>query len=250
MAKIWRFFSEEQQETATKNKVWLVNIITDEKVLCKADYGKMRISESQAEAAVYEIGRALGMSYAKTERINIVDIDWLGFDLKKEDIPNPTGIISYNFKTDGNIIYKPASKIFGEKDLKTLLIEYPNLKTDLINMTFLDCLVNNSDRHGENWEVMCDPKTKRVLGIAELFDHAITLQNGNNDNFSRIYWELPPKKYRDKLQTHYEVFRGLCENYREEIKKLLEKTVCLAKAGKLDNFVLPRLKEMAKIMNT
>jgi len=248
MAKIWRFFSEEQQETATKNKVWLINIITGEKALCKADYGEMKIPESQAEAAVYEIGRALGISCAKTERINIVDIDWLGYNLSISS--NQMGIISYNFKTAGNIIYKPAAKIFGEKDLKTLLIEYPNLKIDLINMVFLDCLVNNSDRHGENWEVMCNPKTKRVLGIAELFDHAIALQNGNTDNLSRLYWELPPKKYRDKLQTHYEVFRGLCVNYREEIKTLLEKTACLAKAGKLDNFVLPRLKEMAKIMNT
>jgi hypothetical protein len=58
----WRFYEEEKKETATKNKVWLINTSTNETALFKADYGLMKILESQAEVAVYETARKLGIS--------------------------------------------------------------------------------------------------------------------------------------------------------------------------------------------
>jgi hypothetical protein len=117
----------------------------------------------------------------------------------------------------------------------------------LVNSAYLDCLVNNSDRHGGNWEVVCDPKTKRVIRIAPLFDHAIALENGISDNISRIYWELPPKKYRDKLQTHYEIFSSLCEYDRARINSLLGKTQILMEHNDLNEFILPRFEKMKDI---
>ena len=265
--KIWQFQRLEEIETATENKVWLINKISGETALFKTDYNCMKIPENQAEVNVYQIALQLGISSAITESININDIDWEGFDVIAAGFEYPTGTISYNFKTDKNVIYKTADRAFGkiggvsgkvtfesrnnsslsDMDYKTLLQKFPDIKEDIINMAYLDCLVNNSDRHGENWELICDPKTSKILKIAPLFDHAIALQNGYSDNLSRIYWELPPKKYQDKLQSHFEVFQNFCKHHFESIKVLLNKTEESAENNKLDGFTISRFKEMKEI---
>jgi hypothetical protein len=115
----------------------------------------------------------------------------------------------------------------------------PTLEFDAVNMLFLDCLVNNRDRHGNNWEIMMTAD-KQILGIAPLFDHGLCLWNGYSPDFdySLVLW----KKNEMELR-HFEMFEKLCQHYPDQVFDLLEK------CSKIDlgDFVSSRYNKMIEI---
>jgi len=247
----WEFSVLETLETATDNKAWLKRKgASDDDLksfgLFKPDSER---NESQTEYEVSFIGNALEIPCAKISVINSADVDWTGSEWEETGYDEVTGTLSHNFKTDKNILYPMAEKVInadgeisfvitnnnayispnlGSMDIKSIINEFPELKSDVIKMAYLDCLVNNNDRNSRNWHLMVDGD-KKILGVAKLFDHAIALNNSYQD-ISIICYEKTTGKYAEPHSTHTAVFTELCEYHLHEIAPLMLKTEKLLKS--------------------
>jgi hypothetical protein len=208
---------EEERRGAIKNKVWMTD--GKRKALFKPDTA---YNESCDEIDAYRIGRGLGIDCAITEGAEINGVK---------------GILSYDFKEPGYIYvpvgnaYRTSSALVAnshDSDGMSLkradnlsLNEVRNnpkfkpIEKGMVDMLFLDCLIDNGDRHGNNWELKFSNDGKQLLGIAPLFDHGIS--QGDYD-YSMV------KIDKDEGNpSHLEMFKFLSVHYPEQINGLMEK---------------------------
>jgi hypothetical protein len=93
----------------------------------------------------------------------------------------------------------------------------PKAIPDFVKMIFLDTIVANPDRHTQNFGLLRDTKTGKLLGLAPIFDHNMAL-------ISRGYPKHP--KHNDLLIKLFNEFIKVNPEYKKYIPTLTEKTVC------------------------
>jgi hypothetical protein len=213
----WMKNSEEDQG-AIRNKAWLTNGI--DRALFKPDSEK---TESKFEVEAYQIAKALGIECARTEQVTLHGV---------------TGTLSYNFKEECfryqsvSEIYQAASGIRANcknGDMLSLqkfnnlsldeIHNNPVLQTiekDTVNMLFLDCLISNADRHGNNWELKFSLDGKELLGIAPLFDHGMSQELAPYD------YCMVKKNQNEMEISHMSMLKHLSYHYTEQIGRLLD----------------------------
>lgn len=229
-----------EERGAILNKIWVTDGTHD--ALFKPDSEK---NESRIEYEVYRIARQLGVPCAKTEVIELF---------------GRLGTLSYNFKTNTSLVYQPTDNLYlhkGEltykrKDTDSLYLprisrlslsavedKLPQILDDVVSMLYLDCLVSNRDRHGNNWEVVMKPDGT-VISLAPLFDHGLSLENGYDDSMDYCMVLLTEGAIELK---HYEMFEQLSKKFNPKIGRLLQKS----KSISMNDFSAMRFVAMEQI---
>jgi hypothetical protein len=200
--------------------------------------------ESIVEYEAYKIASALGIPCAKTELISLfgtegcLSYNFKAFDPSREYVPpatihtNTNGEITFHSKNFDSIPnYKLAMSFEKVKE------KFPEVERDVVDMLFVDCLICNMDRHGNNWELIKDIASNKIVGMAPLFDHGLSMWNSFSDN-SRLAW-----CDNETIIDHYEMFGRLSVDYPEQIKDLLAKCAPI----ELNDYVKPRYHLMRDI---
>ena len=234
---------------STPDIVWVRNAKTGKKALFKPNSrGK---NEAYSEYAVSKIAQFLNISCAKIE---------VG------ELFGQHGCISYDCSdekryrvADGYSLYR-CDLLFNNsrKDSKNReydsgieisfkgLLPYVSEETeiDLVKMMFLDCLVQNSDRHPGNYSFFINFQ-RALCGLMPLYDHGHSLFESYRDISLFPYegfMEVPfDSLYRLLVQNHSEIVNGLLDKMKTvEAKELLDKLGCY-------DFVWKRIEKFDKL---
>lgn len=152
-------------------------------------YKRATHSEMFSELFVYELGLALGFNMAVYERGE-------GY------------IKSLDFTDGASVNFEPASTFMGDNEdysdvVKALKQICPNAIPDYIRLIFMDTIVANPDRHTNNFGLLRDTETGKLLGFAPNYDNNMAL-------IARGYPSKP--KSTDMLIS---LFNDLMEEYPE-----------------------------------
>ena len=124
-------------------------------------YKKANHAEMFSELFIYELGKALGFNMAIYER-------------------GDGCIKSLDFTDDASVNFEPASAFMGDNEdyaevVKALEGICPEAIPDYIRLIFMDTLCANPDRHTNNFGLLRDVKTGKLLGLAPNYDNNMAL---------------------------------------------------------------------------
>ncbi len=165
-------------------------------------YKKANHNEMFSELFVYELGCALGMNMAVYKR-------------------GEGCIKSLDFTNAAEVNFEPASTFMGDNEdyfdvVKALQELCPQAMQDYIKLIFLDTICANPDRHTNNFGLLRDTKTGKLLGLAPNYDN----------NMALIARGYPAKASRkDLLITLFNELMEEYPDYRSFVPKLTEQTV-------------------------
>ncbi len=158
--------------------------------------------EMFSELFVYELGRALGMNMAVYQRGE-------GY------------IKSLDFTNAAKVNFEPASAFMGDNEdyidvIERLKALCPTAILDYVRMIFLDTVTANPDRHTNNFGLLRDTQTGKLLALAPNFDNNMAL-------IARGY----PKRAtgKDLLIRLFNECMDAFPGYRAYIPSLTEDTV-------------------------
>ena len=162
-------------------------------------YKSANHDEMFSELFVCKLGQALGMNMAEYER-------------------GDKCVKSLDFTDGASVNFEPAASFMGDnEDYEDVANE---LKTichkaipDFVKMIFLDTIVANPDRHTQNFGLLRDTKSGKLLGLAPIFDHNMAL-------ISRGYPKIPTSN--DFLIRLFNEF----VSYHPDVKKDLPQITC------------------------
>ena len=165
-------------------------------------YKKASHNEMFSELFAYELGNELGFNMAIYERGK-------GF------------IKSLDFTDGASINFEPASTFMKENEdyhdvISVLNNIYPNAIPDYIRMIFLDTIIANPDRHTNNFGLLRDTATGKILGFAPNYDNNMAL-------IARGYPSKP--KSSDLLISLFKEVINEYPEYKKYIPSLTEETV-------------------------
>lgn len=165
-------------------------------------YKKSTHDEMFSELFVYELGSALGMNMAVYER-------------------GDGCIKSLDFTDSASVNFEPASAFMGDNEdysdvVKALENLCPDSIPDYIRLIFMDTICANPDRHTNNFGLLRDIKTGKLLGFAPNYDNNMAL-------ISRGYPSKP--KLGDMLISLFNELMNEYPEYRKYIPELTEDTV-------------------------
>ncbi len=160
---------------------------------------KANHEEMFSEVFVYELGKALGMNMAQYER-------------------GEKCVKSLDFTAGASVNFEPASTFMGDNEDYPAVIEAlkrlcPSAIPDYIRLIFMDTVTANPDRHTNNFGLLRDVKTGKMIGLAPNYDNNMAL-------IARGY-PAKPKKSDLLILLLNEVLR-LEPKYREYIPQLTE----------------------------
>ena len=188
-------------------------------------YKRANHSEMFSELFVYELGLALGFNMAVYERGD-------GY------------IKSFDFTDSASVNFEPASTFKGDNEdyidvVKTLKNICPKVIPDYIRLIFMDTIIANPDRHTNNFGLLRDIKTGKIIGFAPNYDN----------NMALIARGYPSKSNsKDLLIT---LFNELMQEYpeykqyvpcvdEEKIRNVLEKINMKVKTQTIIDLVMNR----------
>lgn len=159
-------------------------------------------NEAFSEIFICELGLALKMNMAVYER-------------------GDKCVRSVDFTNGASVNFEPASAFMGDNEdyaevteaLKTLC---PEAIPDYIRLIFMDTLCANPDRHTNNFGLLRDINTGKLIGLAPNFDNNMAL-------ISRGYPAKP--KSSDMLITLFNDLTASYPEYKKYIPELSENTV-------------------------
>ena len=123
----------------------------------KLSYGKFSNLEPISECIASEIGKLLG--------IDVIETLYSDVTLSKSiDYKSQTALISYtkNFLGKGEV-FQSMHKLESSTDLyNTLRFEYSKYIDDINKMIIFDFIINNNDRHLNNFGFVCDEDSLEI----------------------------------------------------------------------------------------
>ena len=93
-----------------------------------------------------------------------------------------------------------------------------NYAKDYLKIVFMDILVNNVDRHNENYGFLRDKKTGKIIKMAPNFDNNLALVSRES---------LNPNMYRSELATLFIKFIARNKNASNLIKEIHIKSLTI-----------------------
>ena len=165
-------------------------------------YKKANHDEMFSELFIYELGTALGMNMAVYER-------------------GDGCIKSLDFTNAATVNFEPASAFMGDNEEYPDVVEAlkklcPEAIADYIRLLFMDTVCANPDRHTNNFGLLRDTNTGKLLGFAPNYDNNMAL-------ISRGYPSKP--KAGDLLISLFNALLDDYPEYRKYIPELTEETV-------------------------
>lgn len=188
-------------------------------------YKKANHNELFSELFVFELGKALGMNMAHYERGQNV-------------------IKSLDFSDSSSVNFEPASTLMGDNEdyedvVSKLQKICPEAISDYVRMIFLDTIVANPDRHTNNFGLLRDIHTGKLIGFAPNFDNNMALiakgypkKSTSKDLLIRLFNEL--------IENHPEFKAYLPELDELTVKNILDKLNMKVKRQEIIDFVINR----------
>ena len=194
-------------------------------------YKKASHNEMFSELFIYELGKALGFNMAVYER-------------------GDGCIKSLDFTAGASVNFEPASAFMGDNEdyadvVKALEHICPKAIPDYVRLIFVDTLCANPDRHTNDFGLLREVKTGKLLGLAPNYDNNMALISRgypstpkSGDLLIRLLGELMDErpKYRQYLPT-------LSEN---TVREVLAKLNMRVKTQMVVDIVIGRYKLIAK----
>lgn len=152
----------------------------------KLAYGKFSNLEPISEYISYRVGKLLDISVIETEYCDVTLKDTESF--KSQDIT-----VSYtnNFLGSDEVFYS-IYKLEGVNITYDLLIsKYSDFKDDINKMIIFDFIINNTDRHLNNFGFILDANTLDIKRFSVIFDNGNSLLSDLTDS------ELLELDYKD-----------------------------------------------------
>ncbi len=158
-------------------------------------------NEMFSELFAYELGLALGFNMAVYKR-------------------GDGCIKSLDFTNGAAVNFEPASTFMGDNEdypdvIKALKMICPDAIPDYIRLIFIDTIIANPDRHTNNFGLLRDIKTGKLIGLAPNYDNNMAL-------IARGYPSKP--KAKDLLITLFNEVMEEYPEYRDLIPDLTEET--------------------------
>ena len=194
-------------------------------------YKRANHSEMFSELFVYELGLALGFNMAVYERGD-------GY------------IKSLDFTNSASVNFEPASTFMGDNEdyidvVKTLKNICPEVIPDYIRLIFMDTIVANPDRHTNNFGLLRDIETGKIIGFAPNYDNNMALiargypsKSNSKDLLIRLFNEL--------MQEYPEYKQYVPDVDEEKIRNVLEKINMRVKTQAIIDFIMNRYKMINK----
>lgn len=194
-------------------------------------YKRANHNELFSELFVFHLGKALGMNMAHYER--------------------GQGVIkSLDFTDSARVNFEPASTFMGDKeDYEAVVAELqklcPEAIVDYVRMIFLDTVIANPDRHTNNFGLLRDVNTGKIVGFAPNFDNNMALiargypkKSTSKDMLISLFNEL--------LEKHSEYKDYLPQLKEEAVRDILDKLNMKVKRQEIIDFVMNRYNLIAK----
>lgn len=143
----------------------------------RLNYGKFSSLEPISEVIAFELGKLLGLSMVETDYAEITLKDNPKY--KSQDI-----LVSYskNFLEDGEV-FLSIYKIHESKFDYNIFSKFsPQYLDDLNKMLIFDFIINNTDRHLNNFGFICDEDTLEIKRFVPIFDNGSSLLSDLSDN--------------------------------------------------------------------
>ena len=182
-------------------------------------------NELFSELFVFELGKALKMNMAHYER--------------------GQGVIkSLDFTDSARVNFEPASTFMGDnEDYEDVVAELhkicPEAIADYVRMIFLDTIVANPDRHTNNFGLLRDVDTGKIVGFAPNFDNNMALiargypkRSTSKDLLIRLFNEL--------LDNHPEYKAYIPKLDESTVKEIMDKINMKVKRQEITDFVMSR----------
>jgi serine/threonine-protein kinase HipA len=136
--------------------------------------------QSISESMASKIGKLLGVNCIEYSLVKArCNIDGEGFS--EETLV----CASKNFLNVGESfvsMYKFLDVNYDSLDLyKHIIDKFPDYQTDINNMIVFDYIINNSDRHLNNFGFIVDSDSKEIKRFCSLFDHGLSLYSEIGD---------------------------------------------------------------------
>lgn len=165
-------------------------------------FKKATHSEMFSELFVYELGLALGLNMAVYER-------------------GDGCIKSLDFTNGASVNFEPASTFMSDTEdypdvVKALKTICPDAIPDYIRLIFMDTITANPDRHTNNFGLLRNVETGKLIGLAPNYDNNMAL-------IARGYPSKP--KSKDLLITLFNELISEYPEYKKFIPILTEETV-------------------------
>ena len=124
-------------------------------------YKKETINQRFSEYFIYLIGKKLGFNMAKYELCDI-------------------GIKTYDFTENNKFNFEPIKGLMNDNEdyndnFNKLLEIDENIAKDYLKIIYLDTLCFNMDRHNQNYGLLKDPDSGKIIKLAPNFDNNIAL---------------------------------------------------------------------------
>lgn len=188
-------------------------------------YKRANHNELFSELFVYELGSSLGMNMSFYERGR-------GF-IKTPDFTNS---LSVNFE--------PASSFMGDNEdyeavIATLKLICDDAIADYIKMIFLDTVVANPDRHTNNFGLLRDIHTGKLLGLAPNFDNNMALIARGYPQKSTSK-DLLIRLLNETLNNHPDYKKHIPSINESTVKGVLDKLNMKVKKQDIADFIITR----------
>lgn len=188
-------------------------------------YKRANHNELFSELFVYELGSALGMNMAFYERGR-------GF------------IKTLDFTNSSSVNFEPASAFMGDNEdydavIASLKLICDDAIADYIKMIFLDTVAANPDRHTNNFGLLRDIHTGKLLGLAPNFDNNMAL-------IARGYPKKPTSKdllirlLNETLNNHPDYKKYIPSINESTVKDVLDKLNMKVKKQDIADFIITR----------
>jgi len=146
-------------------------------------YKRASREEAFSELFIYRLGASLGMNMAVYERGNKC-------------------VRTLDFTDGASLYFESAYSFMGDNEdhidvVRALGEICPEAVSDYVKLAFMDALCANPDRHTNNFGLLRDPESGRILGLAPNYDNNMALisrgypsKPGSEDLLIRLFNEL------------------------------------------------------------
>lgn len=170
---------------------------------------KANHNEQFSELFIYELGKALGMNMAIYER-------------------GDGCVKSKDFTNAASINFEPASTFMGDNDdypdvIKALKKLCPDAIPDYIRMIFLDTVTQNPDRHTNNFGLLRDVESGKLISLAPNFDNNMALIARGYPKSTKAGNDLLIKLFVEVVEDNPEYKKYIPEISEQTVRKVLSK---------------------------
>ena len=198
-------------------------------------YKKANHNEQFSELFIYELGKALGMNMAVYER-------------------GEGCVKSKDFTNAASINFEPASTFMGDNEeypdvIKALKKLCPDAIPDYIRMIFFDTVTQNPDRHTNNFGLLRDVESGKLISLAPNFDNNMALIargypkniNASNDLLIKLFVEV--------IEEYPEYKKYIPEINEQNVRKVLSKLNMKVRTQVIVDIVVGRYNRITEKLN-